>query len=76
MRLVSFIQHVALSSSHMSSFVHSEKPRNLRSTPDIKVISHRENMISKVHGTQGKKEMFSKVKRQYYFIKVLEIYVK
>jgi hypothetical protein len=60
MRLITFIPHIALSASHMSLFVHCEKHHDLRSAPDIKVILHPEDMISKGHGTQGKKEKFIK----------------
>jgi len=76
MRLVPFIPHIVLSASHMSLFVHSEKLRDLRFSPDIKVISHREDIISKAHGTQGKKEKFIQVNRKYCFFKVLDMYKK
>lgn len=76
MRLVPFILHIALSASHMSLFVRSKKLHDLRSSSDIKVISHLEDIISKAHGTRGKKEKFMQVNRKYYFFKVLEIYMK
>jgi hypothetical protein len=41
----------------MSSFVHCEKPHDLRSAPAVKATSQREDMISEARGTQGKKEI-------------------
>ena len=57
----------------MSLFVLIQKLQDLRSSPDIKVISDREGVISKAHGTQGKIEKFIEVNRKYCFFKFLEI---
>jgi len=48
----------------MSLFVQSEKLHDLRSSLDIKVISHREDKISKAHGTQGQKEKLIQINRK------------
>jgi hypothetical protein len=72
----SFNPHIALSASHTSLFVPGEKLQDLCSSPDIKVISHREDMTSKAHGTQGQKEKIVQVNRKYCFFRFLEMYMK